>query len=155
MAQSLYYIDFKTLRHVHNEIRSFLQEWSFVKVESVNDRICNDLGCAGDDAYDLLSKFVTQYKLDTKGFDFSKHFLSEGELFGNYGWFVFFITLPIWVVYFILKLVTLNKVRIKRPELYSIFYRDTTDMTFGDLITWYVTGKYNTRQEVKLVLKCW
>ncbi len=37
----------------------------------------------GDDRWELLEKFVTQYRLDATGFEFTKHFLSEDEIAGS------------------------------------------------------------------------
>ena len=153
MTQSFYQISFKDLRKSYIDVKTFLEGEACIPVTSIKNRIENDLGCTGDDAYELLEKFVVKYKLDVTGFEFSKHFLSEAEQFGSYGALVFFISLPIWICYLFLKLITLDKIKIKEPKLHSIFFRETSDLTLGDLITWYIFQKYKLRSEVRFVLK--
>lgn len=46
----------------------------------INTKIENDLGVSGDDAIDLLEKFSDKYNVDVSSFEFSKYFLSEGEI---------------------------------------------------------------------------
>ena len=83
MKDNNLHIDFATLRQAYSEVKTFIEKETNDKVDSLNTKIEDDLGYAGDDNWELLQKFVTTYKLDTTGFDYSKHFLSEGELFDS------------------------------------------------------------------------
>jgi hypothetical protein len=83
MSPTVLHIDFKTLRQAYVEVKNFIEAESASHVSSLNTRIEEDLGCAGDDNADLLDRFITKYNLDITGFDYSTHFLSEGELFGS------------------------------------------------------------------------
>jgi hypothetical protein len=73
-------IPYRDIKGAFVEVKSFLEAETGSKVASLKTRIDGDLGCAGDDNYDLIDKFITKYSLDYAGFDYSKHFLSEGEI---------------------------------------------------------------------------
>jgi hypothetical protein len=57
------------LRLAYIEVKSFIENESGDAITSLNTRIENDLGIAGDDNLDLLEKFVAKYELGVTGFD--------------------------------------------------------------------------------------
>lgn len=150
MTPTVLHIDFKTLRQAYIEVKFFVEKEVGDNVSSLKTKIEDDLGCAGDDNYELLEKFVTKYKLDVTGFDYSKHFLSEGELFGSGA---ALLTLPFTIVFWLTKLLTFGKIDLNKVNLFPNWQRQTTDITFGDLLTWYLTGKYNLRTDVVVQLR--
>ncbi len=77
---------------------------------------------------------MTKYKLDATGFDYSKHFLSEGELFGSGAALLRILTLPIVIIIWLIKLLTLGKVDLNHTQVFPDWNRKTTDMTFGDIL---------------------
>jgi hypothetical protein len=135
------------------EVKSFVEKEVGDEVSSLKTKIEDDLGCAGDDNYELIEKFVTKYKLDVTGFDYSKHFLSEGELFGSGAALLTLLTLPFSIVFWLIKVLTFGKVDLNKANLLPNWQRQTTDMTFGDFLTWYLTGRYNLRPDVVVRLR--
>lgn len=148
MPPTLLHLDFKTLRQAYNEVKNFIETESASSVPSLNTKIEEDLGCAGDDNAEFLEKFVTTYNLDITGFDYSKHFLSEGELFDSGTVLLMLLSLPFMLVFWLIKIFTFGKINPTKVRLFPDLYRQTIDMTFGDMLTWYLTGKYNLRKDV-------
>jgi hypothetical protein len=153
MTHTVFHSDFKTLRQAYLEVKSFVEKEVGDEVSSLKTKLEDDLGCAGDDNYELLEKFVTKYKLDATGFDYSKHFLSEGELFGSRAAFWTLLSLPIVLVIWLIKMLTFGKVDWTKKQLLPDWNRETMDMTFGDMLTWYLTGEYKLRKEVVVQLR--
>lgn len=142
------YIKFKDIKIAYLEIKDFIEKETGDKVVWLNTRIEADLGCAGDDNYDLIDKFVTKYRLDYSEFNYSIHFLSETEVAPG----PFFpLILIILIISFIIRVVTFGKVNLSELQLFS-FQRKTLDLTFGDMLTWYISGAYNVRGDVKYLL---
>jgi len=75
------HINFSNLRHSYKTVKDFLETESGDEVKSLDTKIADDIGLWGDDNWDLLTKFVTTFKLDTRDFKYDKHFESEEELF--------------------------------------------------------------------------
>ncbi len=153
MVDITYDSDFKTLRQAYLEVKQFLETETGDTVISLKTQIDNDLGCVGDDTWELIEKFVTKYKLDPTGFDYSKHFLSEGELFGSGPALLTLLTLPLSIIIWLIRLLTIGKIDLSKKEIIPDWNRKTTHMTFGDLLTWYLTGKYNLRGNVRVSIK--
>jgi hypothetical protein len=143
------YVDFKSLRQAYIEVKTFIEYEVGSEVSSLNTKIEDDLGCAGDDNYDLLDKFVSKYKLDYTDFDYSKHFLSEGEITNP---LLTFLALPIFIIILIICILTFGKISLSKVKLISSWQRQTLDMTFGDMLTWYLAGKYCLRSNAKFKL---
>lgn len=78
--KQILHIDFATLRQSYIEIKNFLEKKSYKKVGNVNVQIEKDLFLSGLDNESLLIEFIEKYDIDFSKFDYSKHFLSEGEL---------------------------------------------------------------------------
>lgn len=145
--------DFKTLRHAYTEVKAFLEKELGTKVSCLKTKIDADLSCAGDDNLELLEKFIRKYNLDISGFDYSKHFLSEGELFGSGSAFLMLLSLPFTFLFWTIKTFTFGRVDLSKTQILPDRERQTLDMTFGDLLTWYLTGKYSLREEIRFKLK--
>lgn len=153
MTPTVLHTDFKSLRQAYIEIKSFVEKEVGDEVSSLKTKIEYDLGCAGDDNYELLEKFVTKYKLDVTGFDYSKHFLSEGELFDSGAAFWQLLSLPIILILGLIKMLTFSKVDWTKKQLFPDWDRETKDMTFGDILTWYLMGEYKLRKDVVVQLR--
>jgi len=141
-----YTANFSTCKQAYLEVKAFLEEETWDKVKSLSTKIENDLGCAGDDNYELIEKFVNKYNLDYEEFDYSKHFLSEGELFDAITPLYHLIMLPLWLI----KVISLGKINLLPPKGY--WHRETLDLAFGDMVAWYLTGKFNLRSNVSIKL---
>jgi hypothetical protein len=143
--------DFKTLRHAYIEVKSFIEKEAGEEVSSLDTRLEEDMGCSGDDNWELLEKFIARYNLDATGFDYSKHFLSEGEIFGSESAGLWLISLPIVILLWMIKILSIGKIDCTKKQLFPD--RQTMDLSFGDMLTWYLTGKYNLRSQVTVRLR--
>lgn len=139
-------VSFSTLREAYNEVKSFIEKETWDKVKSLSTTIDGDLRCAGDDNYELLIKFTDKYNLDHKDFDYSAHFLSEGELFDSGTAFLHIILIPLYII----KFVTFGKLNLLPPDRY--WHRETSDLTFGDMLTWYLVKDFKHRTDVNIKL---
>ena len=100
---------------------------------------------------------VQCHDIDFSKFDYSKHFLSEGELANGFQVLFNMVLLPLYFLFWLVKeltfdLINLNKYLIKIVKLFSTNQRETLDMSFGDLLTSYLNKKYTLRSNVKFVL---
>lgn len=152
MTTTTLQFDYKTLKEAYVEIKTFIEKETGDKVSSLKTKIENDLGCAGDDNVELLEKFISKYKLDSTGFNYAKHFLSEGELFGSGSVLLQIVSIPIYVLLWTLNVLTFGKVNLTKKLVIPDWNRQVTDMTFGDLLTWYLSGKYSLRTDINFQL---
>ena len=113
----------------------------------------DDLQIAGDDTYELMEKFITVYRLEASGFDVAQHFLSEGEQFNSGIALIQLISLPIVFFTWLLKLLTFGKIDYTKAVVLPDANRKTAGLTFGDMVTWYIMGKYSLRKDVRFVLR--
>lgn len=153
MEQSLYPIKFKELRKAYREVKGFLEQETAGQISSVKIDIEDDLQIAGDDTYELMEKFITVYRLEANGFDVTQHFLSEGEQFNSGIAFLQVISLPIILFIWLLKVLTFGKVDCAKVVVMPDANRKTAGLTFGDMVTWYIMGKYSLRKDVRFVLR--
>ena len=153
MQHQFHNSNFSTLRQSYNEVKGFIEKETDLTVSNLDTKIESDLGCAGDDNLELLEKFVTKYKLNTTGFDYTKHFLSEDELFGSGAALLTILRLPFTIWFWFLKIISFGKINWTHKQIFADHHRETIDMTFGDMLTWYLTGKYSLRKDVKVKLK--
>jgi len=153
MEQSLQQIEFKELRKAYREVKEFLERETAGEISSVKKDIEVDLQIAGDDTYELMDKFINVYRLEAIGFDVTKHFLSEGEQFGSSIAILQLLSLPLVLIIWLLKLLTFGKVDYTKKVVLPELGRQTTGLTFGDLVTWYIVGKFTLRKDVRFVLK--
>jgi len=144
-------IEFSKLRHAYVTVKTFLESESYLKVESLDARIENDLGMAGDDNAEFLEKFVKKFELEHENFDYSKHFLSEGELFNSTTALFTLLTLSVWIPLKTIELITFNKVKLEKPNFNS--HPEREDLTFKELITWYIEKDYSENVTYKIIAK--
>jgi len=145
-------IEFSKLRHAYITVKSFIEHESSDDLESLKTKIVKDLGLTGDDNYYMLSKFVYKYELEYSDFDYDKHFYSEGELYDSSAALYNLLVVSIWLPLKTIELLTLNKIQIPKPSFYQPA-RQVSDMTFRDLLTWYIEGKYIPDGNVKYAIK--
>jgi hypothetical protein len=145
-------VEFSKLRHAYLTVKAFLESESYEKVKSLDTKVVADLGMSGDDNYDLLEKFVTKFELDHKDFDYNKHFYSEGELFGSDAAFINLLRLSVWLPLKTIELLTFNKIKLDKPSSYTP-PRQVSDMTFKDLLTWYIEKDYKPSADIKYKIK--
>ncbi|MFP9100137.1 hypothetical protein ACLI09_13890 [Flavobacterium sp. RHBU_24] len=114
MERKTYTADFATLKKAYLEVKGFLEEESWENVKSLSTTVENDLGLYGDDNYYMLIKFIDKYQLEEDGFDYSTHFLSEGELFNSGTMFLHLLLLPLYII----KLISFGKINLLPPPGY-------------------------------------
>lgn len=141
-------VEFAKLRIAYIIVKTFLDNHGHTKVTSLNNKVEADLGLYGDDNYELLEKFVATFELDHQDFEYSKHFYSEGELFGSSAVLLNLLYLPIWLPLKTIELLTMNKIKVNFPN-FSIPERQVNDLTFKDLITWYIEKKFKTSDTIR------
>jgi hypothetical protein len=146
-------IEFEKLRHAYVTVKHFLESEGYEKVTSLDNKVEADLGLSGDDNSELLDKFVTKFELDHKNFDYDKHFYSEGELFGSGAAIVNLLTLSVWLPLKTIELLTFNKVDLDKPKFPVTPDREVSDLTFKDLLTWYIEKEYIPSDKIKYEIK--
>ncbi|RDC57325.1 DUF1493 family protein [Pedobacter chinensis] len=149
------HIEFSKLKHAYHTIKNFLESESGDDVTSLNTKIVGDLGLSGDDNYFLLVKFVEKFQLEHSDFNYDKHFYSEAELYDSAAALYNLLVISIWLPLKTIELLTFNKLKISKPTFYKPA-RSVSDMTFRDLLVWYVEGKYVADANIKYkLLKEW
>lgn len=147
-------IEFSKLRYAYITVKAFLESESREKLKSLDTKIEYDLGLAGDDNAELLEKFIKKFELEHKNFDYSKHFLSEGELFNSTGALFTLLNLSVWIpIKTIIELITLNKVKIEIPDFNINNCPERDDLTFKEMIIWYIEKDYLSTESIKYKLK--
>ena len=146
-------IEFEKLRHAYVTVKHFLETEGYEKVTSLDNKVEADLGLSGDDNSELLDKFVTKFELDHKNFDYDKHFYSEGELFGSGAAIANLLTLSVWLPLKTIELLTFNKVNLAKPKFPVTPDREVSDLTFKDLLTWYIEKEYIPSDKIKYEIK--
>jgi hypothetical protein len=146
-------IDFEKLRHAYVTVKYFLENEGHQKVSSLNNKVEGDLGLYGDDNYGLLITFVTQFELDYQNFDYNKHFYSEEELFDSTAAILNLLTLSIYLPLKTIELLTLNKIKIDKPTFPITPDRKVSDLTFRDMLTWYIEKEYRLGTEIKYEIR--
>jgi hypothetical protein len=145
-------IEFSKLRHAYVTVKTFLETESFESVKSLDTKIVADLKLTGDDNFELLEKFVTKFELDYKNFKYDDHFHTENELWGNSALLGNLLNLSIWLPIATIKLLTFNKIKVDGPKIFEPS-RQVSDMTFRDLVTWYVEKEYVPVDNVNFKIK--
>ena len=144
-------IEFSKLRCAYTVVKSFLEREADEKIDSLDTKIAEDLGFWGDDNYLMLIKFIDKFELDYSEFEYDKHFESEGEIYGSMAVLWTFLNLSIWLPLKTIELLTLNHLKIYKPSLERPA-REVSDLTFRELLTSYIEGKY-TPGEIKYKVK--
>lgn len=145
-------IEFSKLRHAYIVVKNFIESESFEKIKNLNTKLEEDLYLSGDDNYELLVKFVEKFELDYENFDYSKHFLSEGELFNSTTAFLNLLNLSIWLPLKTIELLTFNKIKLEKPN-FGEPEKKLLDLSFKDLITWYIEKEYKLSSEIIYKIK--
>lgn len=151
MEQIVKVVEFSKLRHAYLIVKAFVENESLKNKFSLETRLVKDLKIKGDDNYDLLVKFITKFELDNQGFQYDDHFHSEGELFGSEAALWNILGLSVWLPMKTIELITFGKVKVNKRESYKPG-RKVTDMTFRELIIWYIEGKFSPSKEIKYKL---
>ena len=150
-----FYVNFSTLRKSYIEVKLFLEKYSFKKVENLDTLINKDLGFIGDDNFYLVNDFVQKYELDFSRFDYSKHFHSDLDLLNQFQVILRIIFLPLYFLFWLIKEFTLDLINFNRylDKLINLFSSSKTeviDMSFGDLVTSYITKEYSLKSDMKI-----
>jgi len=151
MDRKIKEIEFSKLRFAYSAIKSFLEKESGEKVLTLKTKVEEDLSMLGDDSYELMVKFVEKFELEHQDFFFDKHFHSEGELAQPEIVIFNLLALSIWLPLKTIELLTFNKLKIDKPK-FQRPDREIQDMTFKDLLTWYLEGKYATEKDIKYMI---
>lgn len=144
-------IEFSKLRHAYVTVKHFIESESLGKVKSLDTKIEGDLGMAGDDNLELLLKFVDQFELEYKNFNYSNHFLSEAELFNSKTALFMLLNLSVWIPLKTIELLTLNNIKLDIPRFN--YNTGKQDLTFRELITWYIEKDYVPSETIKYNIK--
>ena len=132
-------LHYGNLGQAYTTVKQFLEKQSGCNVHSLQARIGDDLGLAGDDVEELLVAFVQLYSLSWGDFDFSKHFYSEGELFGSGPTLENIVIMLVRVVMWLIEVLSLKFIRFnKKPDWYRPLDREVSDLTFKQMLTWYL-----------------
>lgn len=145
-------IEFSKLKHAYITVKSFIENESADNLGSLRTKIVNDLGLTGDDNYFMLTKFIDRFELEYSDFEYDRHFYSEAELYNSSTALYNLLVVSVWLPLKTIELLTLNRIHIPRPSFYQPA-RQVSDMTFRDLLTWYIEGKYILERNVKYAIK--
>ena len=138
-------LEFSNIKESYLEIKTFLENASGQKINGLNTRIAEDLGLFGDDNYFLLNEFAEKYDVDFESFEYGKHFESEGELFNSFRALISILSLPFFLIAKIMKFI-FPKINIDLSNLIVSNSRETSDLTFGDLIVSKLKGEFCLRK---------
>jgi len=145
-------IEYTKLKHAYLIVKSFLESEGYNKIKSLRSRIDADLGLSGADNLELLKKFVDQFELDYTHFKYGEHFHTEGELYNSISALINALLFPIWLPLKTIELLTLNKIKIRKPGFYKPV-RPVKDLTFKDLVTWYIEKEYKPADSIRYQIK--
>lgn len=77
--------------------------------------------------------------MSADGFEFDKHFYSEGELFGSGPALYNIVVLVIKVVLWIIETLSVKRLQFhNKPQWYKPVDREVSDLTFKQMLTWYI-----------------
>lgn len=135
------HIEFSKLKHAYLTVKSFLEGEAGEDITSLDIKIVDDLGLSGDDNYFMLTKFITEFELEHADFEYDKHFYAEAELYGSEAALYNLFIGCIWLALKTIELLTFNQLQISKPGFYEPA-RKVSDLSFRNLLVWYVEGKY-------------
>jgi hypothetical protein len=153
MERTTFQTDFTTLRFAYKEVKSFVETELSVKNISLSTKVENDLGCTGDDAWDLLEKFVVKYELNSSGFEFQKFFETEAEITSPLSSLITVVSILFIIFFYLIKLVTFGKFDLNNKLLFANSESDKPALTLGDMLVWYLTKEFSLRNDYCIVLK--
>jgi hypothetical protein len=142
------YIEYSRLKESYNYVKLFLEEMSGTKIKSLQTTIAKDLKLYGDDNYILLEAFVLNNDLNYDTFNYKEYFLDEWEIcnpkFLKKNIFIFFLRIP----FLIFDIFTFKKFSLSYPKFVKE-ERFVKDLSFKDMITWYLEKEFKTSNEIK------
>lgn len=148
-------IEFSKLRHAYVTVKNFLEKDAegYGEVESLSTRMMEDIGLSGDDNLECLERFVAKFELDYSGFEYKKHFHTEAELYDSLAALCNLMALSVWLPLKTIELLTFNRVKIDKPNIPVLPNRVVSDLTFKDLVTWYIEKEFKQSKNIQYVIK--
>jgi hypothetical protein len=141
-------LPFSQLRHAYITVKQFIEDETGCEIDSLHNKIEDHLGIAGDDTEELLGKFIKQFGLSAEGFDFDKHFYSEGELFGSGPVLTNIVIIIIKVVMWLIEILSFKQIRFNnKPDWYRPLDREVSDLTFKQMLTWYLEKNFTAVEQ--------
>jgi hypothetical protein len=132
-------LPFSQLRQAYTTVKQFIEDESGCEIDSLHNKIKEHLGIADDDTEELLGKFIKQFNLSAEGFDFDKHFYSEGELFGSGPVLINIVVMIVKVVMWLIEILSIKQIQFNnKPQWYRPVDREVSDLTFKQMLTWYL-----------------
>lgn len=153
MDRELKHISFYNLRQSYKTVKDFLETESGDEVKSLDTKIADDLGLWGDDNWELLTKFVTTFKLDTRDFEYDKHFESEGELFQSGALILTVLSIIFLAPLKLIELLSFNKINFGLKVFKPGREKRPLDLSFRDMLTWYIEGQHKLGTQIKYELE--
>jgi hypothetical protein len=141
-------LPFSQLRHAYTTVKQFIEDETGCEIDSLQNKIEEHLGIAGDDTEELLGKFIKQFGLSSEGFEFDKHFYSEGELFGSEPVLTNIVIMVIKVVMWLIKILSFKHIRFNNNlQWYRPLDREVSDLTFKQMLTWYLEKDFTAVEQ--------
>lgn len=151
-------VDFSSLRQSYERVKEFIETETCGKVKSLNTKIEKDIRITGDDTYELMLKFVTQFNLNSLNFDYSKHFYYESEVLITDPWsalcwtLLAILTFVNWLISFLSRKSISFETQINgfiRRISPKHQLKERLDLTFGDMLTWYLEKQFKLREQIR------
>lgn len=142
-------IGFANLRQSYVTVKDFVESETGETVKSLDTKIAEDLGLWGDDNWDLLTKFVTKFKLDSKDFEYDKHFESEGELFNSGALLLTILSAVVLAPLKLIELLSFKRIDFGLKLFQPGREKRPLDLSFRDMVTWYIEGQFKLGTEIK------
>lgn len=152
MEKELLEVSFSEVKNTYNELKDYFEVWN--NNIDLNTRIQEDLGCYGMDNEDILFQLHEKYRVDFSEMDYSKYFNDEIEIVNP----LIFLLTPLLILKFFARLFIFPfskqlSTRIKAWTISPFKWRETLDLTVGDLIVTILRKKFTERKSVRVVLK--
>ena len=146
-------VEFSKLRAAYSTVKEFIQaeSWDTENIR-LKTRIDADLGLSGDDNYELLEKFVKRFSLDHSKFRYDQHFHSEGELFGSGAALENIVVFLLWLPQKVIQFISLGRFKPIPVTLFGPM-REVRDLTFRDMLIWYIEGTYDADLKLTYQIK--
>ena len=144
-------IEFSKLRHAYLIVKHFIEKESegYNKLESLNTKLATDIGLLGDDNLEFLEKFVSKFELEYSNFEYDKHFHSEVDIFGSEAALKNLLSLSVNLPLNLIELITFKHIKFDKPAFPDTPNEQVLDLTFKDLVTWYIEKEFKHSDEVK------
>jgi len=141
-------LPFSKLRQAYTTAKQFIEDETGCEIDSLQNKIEEHLGIAGDDTEELLDRFIKQYGLSADGFEFDKHFYSEGELFGSGPVLTNIVIMIIKVVMWLIEILSIKQIQFNnKPNWYRPLDREVSDLTFKQMLTWYLEKDFTAVEQ--------